>query len=664
MKLIAVLFLCSRLLPSLTEESFSQEIDCNDEDLFKAVDTALKKYNSRNQSGNQFVLYRVTEVTRTDDPETFYSFKYQIREGDCSVQSDKTWQDCDYKESTQAATGECSATVGKRGNTKFSVATQTCQITPAEGPVVTSQYDCLGCVHPISTASLDLEPVLRHAIQHFNNHTGRSHLFALREVKRAHRQVVAGWNYEITYSIVQTNCSKEHFLFLTPDCKSLLNGDIGECTDHAHVDLQLRIASLSQKCELYPGEDFIEPPPSICPGCPKEIPVNSPELEVALNHSTAKLNAENNGTFYFKIDHVKSATVQVVAGKKFSIEFIARETTCSKESNEELTESCNTNKFGKILDCKAEVYVIPWEKKIYPTVHCQSRGETTLMKRPPGFSPFRSVQVEKTKEGTTVSPPHTSMASVQDEEQDSGKEQGPTRGRGWGHGKQIKHGFGHGHKHEHDQGHRHNRGRGLGHGHQKQHGFAHGHQKQHGLGHGHQQELDYDLEHQGRHGLGHGHQRGRGLAHGRTHEHGHGHGKYKNKRKDNEKDNGWKIEHLASSSEDSTTSSAQTQEKTEGPTPLPPLAQPGIAVTLPDFQDSDLIAAVMSNTPPTPTESDDDWIPDIQIEKNSLSFNLIPDFPEKTSPKCPGRPWKPVNGMNPTVEIKEFHDFDLSDALY
>uniref|UniRef100_A0A8C9KG87 Thiol proteinase inhibitor n=1 Tax=Panthera tigris altaica TaxID=74533 RepID=A0A8C9KG87_PANTA len=365
MKLIAVLFLCSRLLPSLTEESFSQDIDCNDEDLFKAVDTALKKYNSRNQSGNQFVLYRVTEVTRTDDPETFYSFKYQIREGDCSVQSDKTWQDCDYKESAQAATGECSATVGKRGNTKFSVATQTCQITPAEGPVVTSQYDCLGCVHPISTASLDLEPVLRHAIQHFNNHTGRSHLFALREVKRAHRQ------------------------------------DIGECTDHAHVDLQLRIASLSQKCELYPGEDFIEPPPSICPGCPKEIPVNSPELEVALNHSTAKLNAENNGTFYFKIDHVKSATVQVVAGKKFSIEFTARETTCSKESNEELTESCNTNKFGKILDCKAEVYVIPWEKKIYPTVHCQSRGETTLMKRPPGFSPFRSVQVEKTKEGTT-----------------------------------------------------------------------------------------------------------------------------------------------------------------------------------------------------------------------------------------------------------------------
>lgn len=136
----------------------------------------------------------------------------------------------------------------------------------------------------------------------------------------------------------------------------------------------------------------------------------------------------------------------------------------------------------------------------------------------------------------------------------------------------------------------------------------------------------------------------------------------KNKGKNNGTHNGWRTEHLASSSEDSTTSSAQTQEKTEGPTSLPSLAQPGVAVTLPNFQDSDLIAAVMTNAPPTPTENDDAWIPDIQIEPNSLSFNLISDFPE-TSPKCPGCPWKPVNGMTPTVEMKEFHDFDLSDAF-
>uniref|UniRef100_A0A452TBQ7 Kininogen 1 n=1 Tax=Ursus maritimus TaxID=29073 RepID=A0A452TBQ7_URSMA len=247
-----------------------------------------------------------------------------------------------------------------------------------------SQADFLVSVDP------DLEPVLRHAIEHFNNNTAHSHLFAVREVKRAHRQVVAGWNYEITYSIAQTNCSKENFLSLTPDCKSLLNGVSRQKSNYK---------DLSTLCPVFPG-DFVQPS-KICSDCPKDIPVNSPELEVALNHSIAKLNAENNGTFYFKIDSVKSATVQMVAGKKFSIAFIARETTCSKESNEELTESCQINKYGHTLECKAEVFVIRWEEKIYPTVNCQPLKKIILMKRPPGFSPFRSVPLEKTEEGTT-----------------------------------------------------------------------------------------------------------------------------------------------------------------------------------------------------------------------------------------------------------------------
>ncbi|XP_053774174.1 kininogen-2 isoform X3 [Desmodus rotundus] len=360
MKFIAILLLCSRLLPSLTQDYHWEEVDCNDQDVFKAMDLALKEYNSGSKSGNQFVLYRITEVNKTDDEETFYSIKYQIKEGDCPVQSGKSWQDCDYKEAEQAATGECTAIVGERAS-NLSVATQTCQITPARGPVVTSQYDCLGCVHPISAASPDLETILRHAIQHFNNQTDRSHLFALKEVKRAHRQVVAGWKYEVTYSIEQTNCSKENFLFLTPECKVLLNGDTGECTDHALMDLQLRIASFSQECNLHPGKDFSPR----CLGCPSEIPVDSPHLKEPLKHSIAKLNAENNGTFYFKIDTVKRATTQ------------------------------------EILSCTATVYEVPWLKKTESTVKCRPLQKNLMLRRPPGFSPFRSVQVEETKEVTT-----------------------------------------------------------------------------------------------------------------------------------------------------------------------------------------------------------------------------------------------------------------------
>ncbi|XP_016055669.1 PREDICTED: kininogen-1 isoform X2 [Miniopterus natalensis] len=364
MKLITILFLCSKLLTSLTQEYQSQEIDCNDEDVFKAVDKALKNYNSKIQSGNQFVLYRITEVNKTVNQNIFFFVKYEIKEGNCSVESGKNWQDCDYKEPEQAATGECTANVGKRNNGKFSVATQTCHITPAKGPVMTSKYECTGCVHPISTASPDLEPVLKHAIQHFNNHTNHSHLFTLKEVKKAQRQ------------------------------------ETGECTDHAYMDPQLNIASFSQKCELLPGDDFVLPRHK-CVGCPAELPVDSPRLKEPLSHAITKLNAENNATFYFKVDTVLRATSQVVAGTKFFIEFTARETTCSKGSNTELTENCETNKLGKILTCTADIYVIPWEDKVFPTVNCQSQGQTSLMKRPPGFSPFRSVLVLETKEGTT-----------------------------------------------------------------------------------------------------------------------------------------------------------------------------------------------------------------------------------------------------------------------
>lgn len=59
----------------------------------------------------------------------------------------------------------------------------------AEGPVGDSPVTALASVHPISTTSPDLEPVLRHAIQHFNNNTDHPHLFDLKEVKRAQRQV-------------------------------------------------------------------------------------------------------------------------------------------------------------------------------------------------------------------------------------------------------------------------------------------------------------------------------------------------------------------------------------------------------------------------------------------------------------------------------------------
>ncbi|GAB1300148.1 Kininogen-1 [Apodemus speciosus] len=460
-----------RLLPSLTEQDDAQEINCSDETVFKAVDTALKKFNGGLENGNQFVLYRVTEGNKTDGLEAIYHFKYQIKEGNCSVQNGLDWQDCDFKNAEEArvsgsgATGECTTTVGKREN-KFSVAHQTCKITPGKGPTLTHDLPCVGCARPISTESPELEPVLKHAIEHFNNNTDHSHLFALREVKSAHSQVVAGMIFDITYSIVQTNCSKELFPSLRGDCVSLRNGDDGECRGNVVVDIDNKIADFSQSCDVYPGEKvrmetreaagppsylaalclrhvLLDPLSKFCRGCPKEIPVDSPELKEALGHSVAQLNAENNHTFYFKIDTVRKATSQVlvVAGVKYAIEFIARETKCSKESNKELTADCEVNHLGQSLNCKANVYMRPWENKVFPAVKCQPL-QMTMMSRPPGFSPFRAVRVQETKGG------RTQIKAKTHRDHEHGHDHGhwPPKRHGLGHGLQKPHGLGHGHQ--------------------------------------------------------------------------------------------------------------------------------------------------------------------------------------------------------------------------
>ncbi|KAG8516580.1 Kininogen-1 [Galemys pyrenaicus] len=360
-----------------------------------AVDAALKKYNDGNQSGNQFVLLRISSnVTKTDHEDPFYSFNYQIKEGDCPVRSGKTWQDCDYKQSEDAATGECTVTVEKKINRNFTVATQSCHITPGSGwvhwwgcpggePVISvniasyfaspchaagsALHKCAGCKFPISTDNANVKEILKHAISHFNSNSTHTHLFALGKAKRAYKQVVAGWNFDITYSVLQTNCPKADFPSLTAECKILPNGGIAECTDSAYIDLSGKLASFKQQCDFLQENRF---PIELCRGCPKDLPLNSSTLNEILNHVSTKLNANDGRKFYFKIDKVKKATVQSVAGWAYYIEFTAKETTCPKESNTEFTSSCEIKEPGQALICDANIYEVPWLNKTESTVNC------------------------------------------------------------------------------------------------------------------------------------------------------------------------------------------------------------------------------------------------------------------------------------------------------
>lgn len=65
MKPFIVLALCCSFLSSRATPVPFEFLDCDNPDVFEAVDTALKKYNGDSTSGNQFALYMVMEAKRT-----------------------------------------------------------------------------------------------------------------------------------------------------------------------------------------------------------------------------------------------------------------------------------------------------------------------------------------------------------------------------------------------------------------------------------------------------------------------------------------------------------------------------------------------------------------------------------------------------------------------
>ncbi|XP_030312009.1 kininogen-1 [Calypte anna] len=393
MKPFIVLALCCSFFSIRANPIPFEFSDCDDPDVFKAVDTALKKYNGDGATGNQFALYMVMEAKRTAGPDSQFYVKYRIRETTCATDEDKLWQDCDYKAGAETKTGECTARVHMNNIEKTSNVSQDCKIFPAAPKVMFTKALCLGCFQPISSDDSQVSEILKQAIQKFNKHSDESVLFKLVEVKEAQRQVVAGWNYKIKYEIKETNCSKDQFQDLAPECKTTSTARVGKCDAKAYENLQGELIDMAHECK-FPVEETVVPVRLV--GCPKNIPKDSPELKELLKVSMEKYNWESNDDFYYKGGEITKATVQAVAGKKYHLTFSIQKTNCSKEEFEQLNEDCEATADSVPLPCEARIHVISWENKIFPEINCSiERSASLLLRRPPGFTPFRMALVQE-----------------------------------------------------------------------------------------------------------------------------------------------------------------------------------------------------------------------------------------------------------------------------
>uniref|UniRef100_A0A8B9QHL8 Kininogen 1 n=1 Tax=Apteryx owenii TaxID=8824 RepID=A0A8B9QHL8_APTOW len=435
---LAIVLCCSFFSSRATPLPFEFS-DCDDPDVLEAVDTALKKYNGDRTTGNQFALYMVME-----GPDTQFYVKYQIRETSCAIEENKHWKDCDYKAPAEAKTGECTARVHINKAEKTSNVSQDCKTVPATATIIPTEALCLGCYYPISSDSLQVSEILKQAIQKFNRHSDEAALFKLVEIKEAKRQVVAGWNYIIKYEIKETNCSKDQFQDLSPECKTTSTGRVGNCEAKAYANLNDQIIDTASQFEIHcflSAEETVDPPTLICAGCPRPIPKTSPELKELLEVSMEKYNLETNDDFYYKAGDIEKATVQVR------------------------------------LKCEAQIYVIPWENKILPQVNCtEELLPVFLARRPPGFTPFRTAQYfAQSQPDTTSSNKNETESQTPSTETRKDHGHGPEGEGEPGCKHRHKHGCKHGHgfKKDHASDKRHRQGIDCGH----RTGHGCGHQK-------------------------------------------------------------------------------------------------------------------------------------------------------------------------------------------
>uniref|UniRef100_A0A8C0FNE5 Kininogen 1 n=1 Tax=Bubo bubo TaxID=30461 RepID=A0A8C0FNE5_BUBBB len=462
MKPFILLALCCSFFSSTATPLPFEFSDCDDPDVFKAVDTALKKYNGDQATGNQFALYMVMEAKRTAGPNTQFYVKYRIQETTCATEENKLWQDCDYKVPAEAAV-------------LHEVLYFLFASFPAAPKIPLAEAPCLGCFHPISTDSSEVSEILKQAIEKFNRHSAEPALFKLVEIKEAKRQVVAGWNYIIKYEIEETNCSKDQFQDLTPECKptsrdpntkcSRRQGFITNCFSQPLPTLNLLLL-ISEICSFLSVEDTVLP--GIHAGCPKTIPKDSPELKELLKVSMEKYNLDSNDEFYYKGGEIEAATVQAVAGQKYHLIFAVQKTNCSKKEFEKLHEDCeampDSVSHNDVANCNVPNRQINLHQKL----------------RPPGFTPFRSFAAQQEPHEISCSDINEEERQKPDKEmrKDGGQE---PEGEGEPELKyRHKHGQKHRHEykkdHESDKRHSHE----IGCGHRTSHGCGHKKHSKHG----------------------------------------------------------------------------------------------------------------------------------------------------------------------------------------
>uniref|UniRef100_A0A4W4FKD9 Cystatin kininogen-type domain-containing protein n=1 Tax=Electrophorus electricus TaxID=8005 RepID=A0A4W4FKD9_ELEEL len=118
------------------------------------------------------------------------------------------------------------------------------------------------------------------------------------------------------------------------------------------------------------------------------------DIKEPLSYSLLKANIMHNHPHFFILNTIYQATRQVIAGFRYQLKFDMQKSNCTKSDFKEVTEECHPDQEApSFINCNSTVDVAPWRLEL-PETHVQCAPgpiQSFMFKRPPGWSPLRSV---------------------------------------------------------------------------------------------------------------------------------------------------------------------------------------------------------------------------------------------------------------------------------
>lgn len=383
MKLLPVLFLCFYCFLNGAVAFPDIAVDCDDSNIFKAVDEALRSYNNAKEDGNQFVLFRVEDAKKRHNAngQIHYYIEYEIRESSCTVKNEHSWQDCQFQ-ANKPEWGKCSAhLLVNNEKTIQTVVSQNCSISkvPLEAHVTAVHHQCLGCPHLIDTNNKEILNFVHFAIEKMNRQGSHLYYFDLDRIVNATGQVVSGWDYAIHYLVRKTNCSKRDFKTKdSNECKLDKEGETGECELHVSITPDGLVNDILLMCTSQAG---------VCLSCPLKVDPDDPELLTLLRQVIDEYNSNINVTKLHKLFRVTTATKYGFDKQIYEVLFMMMPTNCSKLEYTMLGDECNNVENAYPLSCDATIHVTDKRINVHSAPECIEQEQ--ILVRISGLSPLR-----------------------------------------------------------------------------------------------------------------------------------------------------------------------------------------------------------------------------------------------------------------------------------